>query len=143
VFGLNPKTPEFEIHNLFARYGKIDNIQLIRDPMTRDSRGFCFVYYCNIVDAKSARNECNGLEVDGRRIRVDYSLTSRPNSPTPGQYRGYPRHRRHRDESRRHYRSRSSSLCRKCRRHSRSRSYGRYRYSSSRSYSRSPKHRRR
>lgn len=39
-------------------------------------------------DAREAREHCNGMEIDGRRIRVDYSITNRPHSPTPGQYRG-------------------------------------------------------
>lgn len=30
----------------------------------------------------------NGLDIDGRRIRVDYSVTKRPHSPTPGMYMG-------------------------------------------------------
>ncbi len=30
------------------------------------------------------------MEVDGRRIRVDYSITKRPHTPTPGVYMGRP-----------------------------------------------------
>lgn len=44
-------------------------------------------------DARDAREQCNGIEIDGRRIRVDYSLTNRAHSPTPGQYRGKPHQR--------------------------------------------------
>ncbi len=32
----------------------------------------------------------NGSELDGRRIRVDYSITKRPHTPTPGVYMGRP-----------------------------------------------------
>lgn len=28
------------------------------------------------------------MEIDYRRIRVDYSITSRPHEPTPGVYKG-------------------------------------------------------
>ncbi|KTF90903.1 hypothetical protein cypCar_00010616 [Cyprinus carpio] len=34
----------------------------------------------------------NGMELDGRRIRVDYSITKRPHTPTPGIYMGRPTH---------------------------------------------------
>ena len=34
----------------------------------------------------------NGMELDGRRIRVDYSLTKRAHTPTPGIYMGRPTH---------------------------------------------------
>ena len=37
-----------------------------------------------------AKERCNGMEVDGRRIRVDYSITKRPHTPTPGVYMGRP-----------------------------------------------------
>ncbi|KAK9395641.1 hypothetical protein NXF25_019002 [Crotalus adamanteus] len=32
----------------------------------------------------------NGMELDGRRIRVDYSITKRAHTPTPGIYMGRP-----------------------------------------------------
>ena len=32
------------------------------------------------------------MELDGRRIRVDYSITKRPHTPTPGVYMGKPTH---------------------------------------------------
>jgi len=39
-----------------------------------------------------AKEHCNGIELDGRRIRVDYSITKRPHTPTPGVYMGKPTH---------------------------------------------------
>ena len=45
-----------------------------------------------------AKENCNGLELDGRRIRVDYSITKRAHTPTPGVYMGRPT--RSRDEDR-------------------------------------------
>lgn len=32
----------------------------------------------------------NGVELDGRRLRVDFSITKRPHTPTPGVYMGRP-----------------------------------------------------
>lgn len=71
------------------------------------SRGFCFVYFERLEDAVLAKESCSGLEIDYRRIRVDYSITERPHTPTPGVYKGrkvrldrrddddrYPRRRR-------------------------------------------------
>lgn len=57
-------------------------------------------------------------EIDDRQIRVDYSVTHRPHTPTPGEYMGVKRRsdrdRRYRyrsppRRSRRYYRSRSRS----------------------------------
>lgn len=37
-----------------------------------------------------AKEQVNGTELDGRRLRVDYSITKRPHTPTPGVYMGRP-----------------------------------------------------
>ena len=36
----------------------------------------------------------NGREFNGRTVRVDFSVTNKPNSPTPGRYMGVPTNRR-------------------------------------------------
>ncbi|KAM5157500.1 transformer-2 protein homolog alpha-like [Mantella aurantiaca] len=41
---------------------------------------------------QSAMEHANGMELDGRRIRVDYSITKRAHTPTPGIYMGRPTH---------------------------------------------------
>ena len=38
----------------------------------------------------SVQAEMNGVSLDGRNIRVDFSITKRPHSPTPGMYKGVP-----------------------------------------------------
>jgi len=38
-------------------------------------------------------------ELNGRRIRVDYSVTDRPHAPTPGEYMGHRRSRPARDSA--------------------------------------------
>ena len=43
-----------------------------------------------VVFVPQAKEQCNGLELDGRRIRVDYSITKRAHTPTPGVYMGKP-----------------------------------------------------
>jgi len=55
---------------------------------TGRSRGFGFVTFEIVSAAEEARKETNGTEIDGRRVRVDYSVTKRPHTPTPGQYMG-------------------------------------------------------
>merc|ERR1712029_642532 len=57
---------------------------------TGRSRGFAFIYYENQDDANEARNAMNGADLDGRKIRVDFSITKRPHTPTPGMYMGRP-----------------------------------------------------
>lgn len=40
--------------------------------------------------AVQAKEHANGMELDGRRIRVDFSITKRAHTPTPGIYMGRP-----------------------------------------------------
>ena len=53
---------------------------------------FLFLSYMKEQDgATKAKLELNGMELHGRVIRVDYSLTSKPHDATPGLYMGAPR----------------------------------------------------
>jgi transformer-2 protein len=109
VFGLHVRTSEDEIREIFERFGPIERVTMIHDVKTRSFRGYCFIYYTSLRDAAEAAKATNGLEVRDKRIRVDFSYTQRPHTPTPGFYRGhrgrnrsFERHppRRHRSRSR-------------------------------------------
>ena len=54
---------------------------LPRDHHTGRSRGFGFVYFMKIEGAKDARRAMDGKEIDGRQVRVDFSLTNRKTEP--------------------------------------------------------------
>lgn len=90
VFGLSLYTNEKDLREIFDKFGEIREVQVVYDHQTGRSRGFSFVYYENIDDAIEAKEQCNGIEVDGRKIRVDYSITKRAHTPTPGVYMGKP-----------------------------------------------------
>nr|CAB3267205.1 transformer-2 protein homolog alpha-like [Phallusia mammillata] len=105
VFGLSLYTTESDIRSVFSRYGRIASINVVIDQKTGRSRGFGFVYFDHEDDAAEAKERANGMELDGRRIRVDFSITKRPHTPTPGVYVGRP----YRDEYRRDSYRRSPS----------------------------------
>ncbi|XP_037957685.1 transformer-2 sex-determining protein-like isoform X1 [Teleopsis dalmanni] len=88
VFGMNIFTKKKYIFELFSKFGPIENFNFITDARTGLFRGFCFIYYISTDDAKLAKKTLNGIDIDGRKIRVDYSFTQRPHSPTPGLYMG-------------------------------------------------------
>ncbi|XP_016997989.2 transformer-2 sex-determining protein isoform X2 [Drosophila takahashii] len=152
VFGLNTNTSQHKVRELFNKYGPIERIQMVIDAHTHRSRGFCFIYFENLEDARVAKDACSGMEVDDRRIRVDYSITQRAHTPTPGVYMGRPsrngtsgRSRSPRGGGRRRERERSVSPTDRNRsnyrndRYERSyrRSSSRHRYTRNKSYSRS------
>lgn len=97
IFGLSIYTKESDILDVFSRYGPIDDVQIVYDAQSGRSRGFAFVYFQNVADAAEAKERCNGIDIDGRKIRVDFSLTQRAHTPTPGIYMGksHPSSRHH------------------------------------------------
>ncbi|KAG0178805.1 transformer 2 beta [Apophysomyces sp. BC1034] len=124
VFGLSLRTVKEDLEDIFGKYGPLQKVTIVSDHRQNQSRGFGFVYFENQEDATRARDATNGLMVDNRKIRVDYSMTHKPHTPTPGFYMGEPREdfrrgfRRRRSRSRSYrrsqpsYRSRSRSLSR-------------------------------
>ncbi|XP_041659262.1 cold inducible RNA binding protein a isoform X2 [Cheilinus undulatus] len=71
IGGLNFDTNEDTLAAAFGKYGTIEKVDVIRDKETGKSRGFGFVKYDNIDDAKDAMSGMNGKTIDGRTIRVD------------------------------------------------------------------------
>jgi len=97
VFGLSLYTTERELEKEFRKYGTLDKVNVVLDGHSGRSRGFAFIYYETLEDATEAREALNGTELDGRKIRVDYSITKRAHTPTPGMYMGRPTSSRDRD----------------------------------------------
>lgn len=90
MFGLSLQTTEREVRNLFERYGDVTECTIVHDRSTGRSRGFGFINMETVRDAEDAKDRLDGAELDGRRIRVDYSITKRAHTPTPGNYMGRP-----------------------------------------------------
>merc|ERR1719483_1394367 len=93
VFGLSLYTTEQELEKEFSKFGPLEKVQVILDGKTGRSRGFSFVYFESAEDAKAAKEAMCDQEIDGRRIRVDFSITKRSRTPTPGVYMGRPTYR--------------------------------------------------
>lgn len=76
----------------FEKFGKIADINIIKDPYTNECRGFAFVRYENPDDATDAL-ELDNKEIDGRKIRVEKSKRNQGHQKTPGEYLGHNRRR--------------------------------------------------
>ncbi|KAG0225077.1 hypothetical protein BGX31_007772 [Mortierella sp. GBA43] len=75
VNSLAIKTETSDLEDLFGKYGKVEKVQIMTDPHTRESRGFAFVTMVRGEDAEAALQAKRG----------------RARTPTPGQYRGPPK----------------------------------------------------
>ncbi|KIJ70377.1 hypothetical protein HYDPIDRAFT_77833, partial [Hydnomerulius pinastri MD-312] len=126
VFGLSIRTQERDLDEEFSRFGRVEKVTIVYDQRQSDrSRGFGFIKMSSAEEAGRCIQELNGIELNGRRIRVDYSVTDRPHAPTPGEYMGHRRSNRdtysgrdsYRDSNRDSYRDRDRDY----RRHDRDR----------------------
>jgi cold-inducible RNA-binding protein len=61
---------EAQIASLFANYGTVEDVVLILDRDTGESRGFAFVTIPDAKKAERAIRELDRSAVDGRRIAV-------------------------------------------------------------------------
>lgn len=82
---------ESDIQRLFEKYGEVESCSIMRDPHTRDSRGFGFVKMQTADQADAAKNGLNGETIEGRTLSIEKARRSRPRTPTPGKYFGPPK----------------------------------------------------
>jgi len=91
VTGISPRLTESEIQRLFEKYGEVENCSIMRDPHTRESRGFGFVKMVTSDQADAAKNGLNGEVYEGRTLSIEKARRSKPRTPTPGKYFGPPK----------------------------------------------------
>ena len=73
VGGLSYNTDEESVKNLFGQAGEIVAVNIIKDKMTNQSRGFGFVEMATEAQAAEAIKMFNGKQLDGRSLTVNES----------------------------------------------------------------------
>ncbi|CAO2641482.1 Cold-inducible RNA-binding protein [Lemmus lemmus] len=81
VGGLSFDTNEQALEQVFSKYGQISEVVVVKDRETQRSRGFGFVTFENIDDAKDAMMAMNGKDCCRDSLTVL--------SPVGGGDRGY------------------------------------------------------
>lgn len=69
----------------FAEHGKVESVKLISDRDTGRSKGFGFVEMSSAAEAQAAIAGLNGIEIDGRAIKVN---EAKPQTKDSGGGRG-------------------------------------------------------
>lgn len=82
---------EEQLVELFSKYGKVDSAVVVRDPHSRECRGFGFVKMLEEEEAANAIEGLRDFEFEGRRISVEKARRKAPHSRTPGEYMGIDR----------------------------------------------------
>ena len=83
IGNLDFKVDEIDIIKLFALYGDVTTVKLIRDKDTGKSKGFGFVEMPVKEDARRAIDNLNEKIVNGRNIKVnDADENKKPDEPS-------------------------------------------------------------
>ena len=72
VGSLHFNITEDMLRGIFEPFGRIEKIDLMRDPENNRSKGFGFIAFYDAEDAKKALEQLNGFELAGRPMRVNY-----------------------------------------------------------------------
>ncbi|KAK1770349.1 hypothetical protein QBC33DRAFT_512115 [Phialemonium atrogriseum] len=91
VTGIHPKLTEAEVTRLFEKYGEVEKCQIMRDPHSKESRGFGFVKMVTSDMADAAKEGLQGEVIEGRTLSIEKARRARPRTPTPGKYFGPPK----------------------------------------------------
>lgn len=86
VGNLNWKASDNELKDLFSRYGEVTKVNIVKDKMTRRSKGYGFVEFTSDSDANNAINELNGKEFMGRNLVVNQAKPRQERSENSGGY---------------------------------------------------------
>ncbi|TDZ34651.1 putative RNA-binding protein [Colletotrichum trifolii] len=91
VTGIHPRLTESEVTRLFEKYGEVEKCQIMRDPHSKESRGFGFVKMVTSDQADAAKEGLQGEQIEGRTLSIEKARRARPRTPTPGKYFGPPK----------------------------------------------------
>jgi RNA recognition motif-containing protein len=80
VGNLSYTATEDSLREAFSQYGKVSNVNIVKDRETGRPRGFAFVDMADGKEAATAIQELNLREIDGRSITVN---EARPKQDRP------------------------------------------------------------
>lgn len=67
------KADEEVVSEFFSKFGKVQNVKILYDRQTGKAKGIGFVNFANRQDAEAAISNNDDLEIDGRKIEVNFS----------------------------------------------------------------------
>ena len=71
IGNLSVQTTEVALESLFAEFGEIKSVKVIKDRATGTPRGFGFIEMPNNSEADQAIKALNGNRLDGNTIKVN------------------------------------------------------------------------
>ncbi len=71
VGNLSKEASDEDLQNLFAEYGNVRSVKVIRDLFSGESKGFGFVEMPGLAEAQKAIAELNAVDLKGKKIVVN------------------------------------------------------------------------
>jgi RNA recognition motif-containing protein len=88
IGNLSFKAQEEELRTLFQQAGTVESVNIIRDKMSGQSRGFGFIEMATAEDAQKAIEMFNGHSLDNRQLTVNEARPQATRSPRSSGPRG-------------------------------------------------------
>jgi RNA recognition motif-containing protein len=88
IGGLSFQTQTDRLRELFAQIDGVQSVTIVTDRDTGQSRGFGFVEVATAEAANDAVTKLNGVQLDGRTLRVEISKPAAPRGGGPSRSRG-------------------------------------------------------
>ena len=73
IAGLPWAIKDADLEEIFAMYGRVTYFRVIVDRETNKSKGYGFVEFETLEDAKIALEKADGMDVRGRKIVVKFA----------------------------------------------------------------------
>lgn len=94
VGNLDSNATEEQLRGLFAAYGAVETITIVKDRDTGEPRGFAFVEMTQAAEAQAAIASLNGTVLNGRAMTVNEARPKLHRDPTrDSMSRDHRRHR--------------------------------------------------
>ncbi len=77
IGNLSFSTTEETLKDLFAEYGKIESVKVIKDRYTGRPKGFAFIEMPDNSEADKAVKALNGNRIDGNNIKIKQADSGR------------------------------------------------------------------
>jgi RNA recognition motif-containing protein len=89
ITNLSFRTSIDDLYTLFSKFGEMIECRMVLNERN-ESKGYAFVAFKRLGDAREAISDMNGFHVDGRELRVGWATTSRGGDGSDGGHRISP-----------------------------------------------------
>ena len=73
VTNLSKIIQEDDVRSLFSQYGKLNRVYLVKDHVTKESRGFAFVSFNLKEEAQAAMDNLHGYGIYHLILKIDWA----------------------------------------------------------------------